>query len=169
VKKNISKCSQFFYKTTCTNNHCILFHLPSFCIKPDFALDFNFQTLDILLYHTEHLTVKHSSDVLPLWKIKVFRKNVELFQCQYQSISIFFEKLLSYPKQYQEKNVFLENCQQFKLIDKFPLRGSHPFFIDPFRKIYLETFLSLKIVKGLTFTHNINNMLQAIKSKNSYP
>lgn len=80
---------------------------------------------------------------------------------------MFFEKLLSYPRKYQKKNVFLENFQQYKLIDKFPLGGSHPFFIDPFRKIYLETFLSLKIVKGLTFTHNINNTLQ-VDSKNSY-
>jgi len=166
-KENISKRSQLSYKTTCTYNHCILFRLPSFCIKPNFALYFNFQILDILLWHTKHLTYKRSRDALSLWKIEVFQKNVELFQYQYQSISMFFEKLLSYPRKCQKNNVFFENFKQYKLIDKFPLGRSHPFFIDPFRKIYLETFLSLKIIKGLTFTHNINNTLQ-VDSKNSY-
>lgn len=85
-------------------------------------------------------------------------------------MSMIDQKLPSYQRQYQQKDVVLDICQQFNSINNFPfhLRDFHSSFIDPFKEIYLETFLSRKIVKSLIFTRNTNNNFQVFESKNSY-
>ena len=107
-KEDISSQSQLCCNISCTDNHCILFRLHSFCIKSNYML--NFQTFDRLLWHVEHLIKEHSKDVPLFWKAKLCQGSIELSQFQDQSISDFLKKLLWHPKHHQPRKVPFETC-----------------------------------------------------------
>jgi len=138
----ISKRSQLCCNISCTNNDFNLFLFPHlFCIKSDFILDFIFQFFHTFHWHIEHFIIKHSIDALPNWESQVSyynhqHRNILIFQ--FQSMPMFHQKLLFFQKQCQQENVFLQFGQQSNLINNFPfyLKDFHPFFINPFEKMF---------------------------------
>lgn len=142
---------------SCKNSNFILFlfsHL--FVIKSDLI----FQFFHTFRWHIEYLTIKHSIDALPNWEIQVSYYNHQhrkILIFQFISMLMFHQKLLSFQRQCQQENVFLQSDQQFNSINKlrFYLKGFHPFFIDSFENC-LGIFFSRKIVNDLTFVHNAN-------------
>ena len=111
-KEIISKQSQLCCNISCTNKDFILFFLSLFCSNLDLFCDFIFQIFDTLRWHIERFNSKHSIDAFPYSEIEVSYHNHEhqkplIFQ--FQSMLIFYQKILSSQRQCQQENVFLQS------------------------------------------------------------